>query len=215
MIRGFVCNPFMEMTYVVSDENRNAVIIDCGCSTVREQQKLVSYIENNNLHPIALLNTHFHLDHQFGNHFILEKYGLKPYGSPLDEPLMKSQSAQYAAFNIYNDVLDGIIEPTDQTDYLPIYDGETLTFGDMHFQVIATPGHTPGSVCFLLDKACLFSGDTLFAGGMGRTDLPYGDYDTLMQSLQRLAVLSGEITIYPGHGPNSTIKRELGFYRTA
>lgn len=209
-IRTFIFNPFMELTYVVSDDSNNAVIIDCGCRTEKEQQQLLHYIDGNNLRPIALLNTHFHLDHQFGNALINRRYGLIPYGSELDRPLLDTVDAQCGWFGI---------EPNGETikDIHPVTDGQQLDFDGIRFEVISTPGHTPGGVCYLLKRDgepdVLFSGDTLFCGGMGRTDLPYGNYGDLIDSIQnKLMLLSPDTIVCPGHGVKTTIGNEMTCY---
>lgn len=205
-IHPFVFNPFMELTYIVHDEACNAVIIDCGCCLENEQRIMQRYIDRNQLRPIGLLNTHFHLDHQFGNAYIYDNYGLLPYCSEADRKLLDSVDTQCEWFGI---------KPMSRTlrDFIPVADGQVLRFGDMQFRVIATPGHTPGGVCYLLtgdnDPDILFSGDTLFAGSIGRTDLPYSDYQTLIDSIHtKLSVLKDDTVIYPGHGPKSTIAAE-------
>lgn len=206
MLKAFIFNPFMELTYVISDSQNNAVIIDCGCYTQQEQQTLVDYIETNHLNPIALLNTHFHLDHQFGNALINQRYGLLPYGSELDRPLIDVLELQASWFGLPHN--SEII-----TSINPLTDNQKLKFGNLNFTVIATPGHTPGGLCFLLhqDEApdILFSGDTLFCNGYGRTDLPYGNTEQLFHSISnRLLTLPEDTKVYPGHGVATTIGNE-------
>ncbi len=209
MLKTFIFNPFMELTYVVSDDDNNAVIIDCGCYTEQERQIFVSYIETNHLRPIALLNTHFHLDHQFGNALVNQRYGLIPYGSELDRPLIRVLDQQCGWFGLQNtsDVL---------TTINALQDNQVLMFGNMRFTVIATPGHTPGGVCFLLhtgtEADILFSGDTLFCRGVGRTDLPYGNTEQLFESIRtRLLTLPDNTIVYPGHGVVTTIGNEKNY----
>lgn len=194
-VRTFFFNPFRECTYLLTDEAGETTVIDCGCYTIKEQERLASYITANNLHINRHLLTHAHLDHVFGARFIYERYGVLPILSELDDRLFMRLDAQAAAFD-----LPLTEEPL--TQYLPCSELKDIT-------VIPTPGHTPGSVCYYLpDEKLLFSGDTLFQGGIGRTDLPGGNYADLIHSLQKLITLPPETTVYPGHGYPTTIREE-------
>ncbi len=238
MIQTFYFNPFRVCTYVVNDTQGNAVIIDAGCQTAREKERLATYITQNNLHVRAHLLTHGHLDHLMGARFVYEQYGVLPHLSQADDWYFTRQSQQSAAFGcpIEDEPLQEYIDLSASLPSLHKDKGrkpheETtmyacLQFGDMQFYVIPTPGHTQGGVCYLLEgrnkkqevrnkkqeirtKSILFSGDTLFAGGIGRTDLPGGDYDTLMRSIyERLLTLPDTTHVYPGHGFETTIGEE-------
>ncbi len=210
-IRTFYFNPFRVCTYVINDTQNNAVIIDAGCQTVQEKERLATYIHQNNLQVRAHLLTHGHLDHLMGARFVYEQYDILPHLSPVDEWYFNRQNEQSAAFGC---PLDD--EPLQE--YIALQEPQTtnresrqnLRFGNLCFHVLPTPGHTQGGVCYLLDSL-LFAGDTLFAGGIGRTDLPGGDYATLIRSIQKqILPLPDSTIIYPGHGYDTT----LGIERT-
>ncbi len=213
-IKTFYFNPFRVCTYVVSDEQGNAVIIDAGCQSEHEKERLAEYVRRQDLHVRAHLLTHGHLDHLMGARFVYETYGVLPHLSPADEFYFARQAQQATAFGCP-------LEDEQLDEYQPLEDNQTLQFGDLLFQVISTPGHTQGCVCFLLESGIkshesglntaplLFSGDTLFCGGIGRTDLPGGDYATLIRSIQkRILPLPDETQIYPGHGYETTLRME-------
>ncbi len=232
-IKTFYFNPFRECTYVVHDAQGKAVIIDAGCQTAREQERLAEYVAKHDLHVQAHLLTHGHLDHLMGARFVYERYGVLPHLSQADEWYFNRQAEQASAFGC-------VMEEEPLKDYInlsaplnpPVEGGNCtaglnqyacLEFGELRFWVIPTPGHTQGGVCYLLEPRTksqesglntnavniLFSGDTLFCGGIGRTDLPGGDYGTLIRSIQkRLLTLPDDTVVYPGHGYETTIGAE-------
>ncbi len=204
-IKTFYFNPFRVCTYVLNDEHGNAVIIDAGCQTTREKERLAEYIQKNDLHVQAHLLTHGHLDHLMGARFVYDTFGVLPYLSPADDWYFNRQTEQSAAFGCP-------IEETPLTEYQPLKDSQILQFGNIKLQVLATPGHTQGCVCFFSltpHGSWLFSGDTLFCGGIGRTDLPGGDYPTLIRSIQkRILTLPDSTIVYPGHGYETTLQTE-------
>ena len=204
-IKTFVCNMLEENCYVVSDETLHCVIIDCGTFYSEERNSIVAYINNNNLKPLHLLATHGHLDHNFGNNTIFEHYGLRPKVSEADLHMLTSYERQAA--NFYGMQLDFTLPEAD-SHYLK--DNETISFGNTSLRVIATPGHSRGSVCFY-SKAdnVLFTGDTLFKQSIGRTDLHGGSMMQIMQSLRTLAQLPDETRVFPGHGASSSIGYEV------
>lgn len=198
-------NPFQENTYIIYDEQtKAAAIIDAGCMFEKEQQQLENFIETNGLKVTYLLNTHLHLDHQFGNHFVASKYGVLPLASKEDEPLVNSLAEQAALFGLSRFKM----ESQQLGGYLE--DGQILSLCGTVCHVIATPGHSPGGLCFYFpEEKVLFSGDTLFAGGIGRTDVLRGDFRQLLKSIhQRLMVLLDDVVVYCGHGPHTTIGHE-------
>lgn len=204
-IKIFWFNPFAECTYVVSDNDKQTVIIDAGCSTSGEKARLKDYIEQNQLQVKVHMLTHAHLDHLFGARFVYENYHVLPHLHADDTFLFERQAQQAAAFGCpFSD------EPL--TQFIPIQENDILTFGAISLRVIHTPGHSAGSVCYFVqdgDTQILFSGDTLFAGGEGRTDLPTGNYDALQNSLeQKVLVLPDNTIVYPGHGYDTTIAVE-------
>ena len=199
----FVFNPIDVNTYLLADEAGNCAIIDCGCYDKRENEILEKFIKDKNINPVLLLNTHSHLDHVFGNKFILEKYGLKTYSSELDEMNRKSATQHALLFGLTMD------EPPETAGF--ISDNQIVTFGSEKLLALHVPGHTSGSLAFYSEKnGCVFTGDALFAGSIGRTDLPGGNYDTLIESITtKLFVLPPATVVYPGHGNETSIDKEM------
>lgn len=204
-IRTFVVNPLQVNTYVIYNEDTHqAVIIDAGCFGKAEEEELGKFIDENGLTVQHLLNTHLHLDHQFGNAYIAHRYGVMPLAAEADAPLVNNVRHYAAAFGLDDD----LVQEQPLGGYLT--DGEVLDVCGYPCEVIATPGHTPGGLCFYFpSEKILFTGDTLFQGSIGRADLPGGHYATLTQSIQkRLMILPDDTTIYCGHGPSSSIGQE-------
>ena len=202
-IRRFACNMLQENCYVVSDDTRECVIIDCGAFYPEERTAIVEYIRNNQLTPIHLLVTHGHLDHNFGNNTIYEEFGLKPEVSEQDNYLMQSLNRQGEA--MYGLKLEYDFPAVGK--YLVA--NEVITFGNHKLRVLTTPGHSRGCVCFVCDaEKTVFTGDTLFRMSVGRTDFEGGSTQQIIDSLHRLAKLPDETIVYPGHGPESTIGDE-------
>ncbi|QQS34552.1 MAG: MBL fold metallo-hydrolase [Ignavibacteriales bacterium] len=202
-IKKFVFNPFFENTFVVwDDETLLAAVIDPGCSNSKEENELKGFIKNQNLKIEYLLNTHCHIDHILGCNFILKEYSPVYYAPELDLPLLENAEYQASMFGLN-------IQPIKKPDNF--LDEETkIKIGSYDIQVLFTPGHTPGEVCFYfpLSKICI-SGDVLFQGSIGRTDLMGGNLSALLNSIKsRLLSLPAETIIYPGHGPESTIEEE-------
>lgn len=203
-IQRFVCNPFQENCYVVSDETNEAVIIDCGAYDQAERKAITRYIEEKKLKPVHLLVTHAHIDHNFGNNTIYEAFGLKPEVEADDEQLINMLPQQAQA--IAGVELDYKMPPVGK--YLR--ETDTISFGSHTFTLLHTPGHTPGGVFYYCkEEKVAFSGDTLFRGSIGRTDLPGGNSFLIIQSLRMIAQLPDDTTILPGHGQQTTIGYEL------
>jgi hydroxyacylglutathione hydrolase len=201
-IQTFVFNPVQENTYVVWDETGECAIVDAGCFSPKEFEKLDGFIKSKNLKPVKLINTHGHFDHIFGV-----------------EQCRKAYNLQWEAHNGDNFWIDGVVGKaalfgiTVQPVSLPeieLNDGDTIQFGNSTLKVLHVPGHSPGSVCFYDEKAkILITGDVLFNGSIGRTDLPGGDFETLISGIKsKLLVLPDDVVVYPGHGPASTIGDE-------
>lgn len=206
-VKRFTCNMLAENCYVVSDETRAAVIIDCGALYEEENEAIASYIKAENLTPAHLLCTHGHFDHCIGNGFIYQKYGLKPEAHHEDQFLMETMKAQTRDFL-------GIELPTDVPPVGTYFKGnDQISFGSHTLQILHTPGHTPGGVVFYSqEERIAFSGDTLFRMSIGRTDFEGGSYEQIINSLQQvLAKLPGETKVYPGHGPATTIAEEIRY----
>lgn len=201
-IKVFHFNPFGENTVILWDETAKGVIVDPGCFSPAEEDKLFSFITKENITPTAILLTHAHFDHIFGVPAVMKKYGIPVYMNPKDRIIIENNTLMSRKFNL-PDAPTGF-ETTD------ISEGDTIQSGEAVYEVIETPGHTPGGVCFLDRKhGILLSGDTLFAGSIGRTDFPYGDYDSLIVGIMdKLMGLDGETEVIPGHGPSSNIGRE-------
>lgn len=204
-IERFVVNPFQENCYVVSDDSKECVIIDCGAFFKEERSAIVDYIDKNGLKPQHLLCTHAHIDHCLGNNTIYEHYGLKPEVHGDDEQLIDMLPQQSELLMQYR--LDYQMPPVGRY----FTERDTIVFGKHKFSIIHTPGHTQGCVFFYCEEEkTAFSGDTLFRMSVGRTDLPTGNHQALMQSLHKvLTTLPHDTTVLCGHGPQTTIADEL------
>jgi hydroxyacylglutathione hydrolase len=202
-IYKLVFSPIEVNTYILEDESGNCAIIDCGCYNRKESDRLADLIKNKNITPVLLLNTHCHLDHIFGNKFILERYNLRTFSNENDE-MNRNDAVQHALlFGLTMDI------PPEPAGFLT--DNQIITFGTTELVTLHIPGHSPGSLGFYSEKNnCVFTGDALFAGSIGRTDLAGGDYDTLIKSIKnKLFVLPPSTVVYPGHGKETTIEREI------
>jgi len=202
-IKIFTFNPFQENTYLLSDETNEALIIDAGCLYDAEKQELKRYLEDNNLTLKRALNTHLHLDHQFGNKFVFETFGVAPEAHESDAFLLDNYPIQTRAFGFEN---AGEAQPS--KGY--ILDNDKIRFGNTELTAILVPGHSPGSLAFYNEKeGILFSGDVLFLESIGRTDLAGGNYAALIKSItERLLTLPHSTVVYPGHGDSTTIGYE-------
>lgn len=203
-IKKFEVNPIQENCYVVSDDSKECVIIDCGAFYEEERAAITDYIAKNNLTPKHLICTHAHFDHCFGNNTIHEAYGLKPEVHADDDQLMEQLAGQVQMFMQYK--LNYNMPPVGK--YLR--ESDIIEFGNHKLSIIHTPGHTPGCVVYYCEEEKVaFSGDTLFRMSIGRTDLPGGDYHQLKQSLHKLfTTLPADTVVYPGHGPKTTVADE-------
>jgi glyoxylase-like metal-dependent hydrolase (beta-lactamase superfamily II) len=199
-VHKFTFNPFQENTYLIYGETGDCAIVDPGCYSSEEEKTLVQKIEELNLKPTLLLNTHCHIDHVFGNDFVFRKYGLQPHIHRVEQPVLDSvtQVAQMYGLNY-----------TPSPD--PIYfEGDTITLEDEELEILFVPGHAPGHVAFYnASQDFLIAGDVLFKQSIGRTDLPGGDMNTLLNSIKtQLFPLPDETIVYPGHMENTTIGAE-------
>ncbi len=204
-IQRFVCNMIQENTYVVSDETGEAVIIDCGAFYPSEQAAIKQYIEQNELRPVRLIATHGHVDHNLGNKFVYDNWGLKVEIHASEEETITKLPLQAAS-------ICGVVMEEDAFAPVGRYicGDDKITFGHHTFTVLETPGHTPGGVFFYCaEEKVAFSGDTLFRGSIGRTDFPGGSMFLLIQSLRMICQLPDDTTVYPGHGETTTIGREV------
>ena len=210
-IKRFEFNMFPVNCYILSDETKEAVIIDAGCFYEEEKQALKKYIDDNGLNVKHLLNTHLHLDHIFGNPFLLKEYGLKAEANQADEFWLNQADAQARMFGFQ------LPEPPVPLGKY-VCDGDVITFGNTKLEAIHVPGHSPGSIVYYCkEENCLFSGDVVFQGSICRADLTGGNCDELREHIcSRLFVLPGDTTVYPGHGDPTTIgigKKNNPFFR--
>ncbi len=203
-IKTFVCNMLQENSYVVSDETGDCVIIDCGAFYDSERRAIVNCIRENGLKPQHLLCTHGHLDHCFGNDSIYDAFGLKPELHADDEFLAKDLTKQAA--DMFGFPFDHPTPPIGH--FLEV--GELVSFGSHQLEVLHTPGHTPGGICFYCkEEKTVFTGDTLFRMSVGRTDFERGSWEALLNSLRNvLSKLPDDTMAYCGHGPKTLIGEE-------
>jgi hydroxyacylglutathione hydrolase len=201
-IEIFTFNAFQENTYVLYDETKECVIIDPGCSTRLEEKRLVTFIESNGLKPVRLLMTHGHIDHMLGNWYISDKYQLE-VEIHRDEVVVLNSSPQIGQ-------MYGIpVQPSPEATKF-IEEGDLLTFGNTTLKALLTPGHSPASISFYCEAGnFVIGGDVLFRQSIGRTDLPGGNFDTLINSIKtQLYPLGDAVKVFPGHGPDTTIGYE-------
>jgi glyoxylase-like metal-dependent hydrolase (beta-lactamase superfamily II) len=202
-VQCFTFNPVGENTYIIYNDQKDCCIIDPGCYFASEELTLKEFIQNNGLNPVYLLNTHCHLDHIFGNRFVYQSFGLELHLHPREERVLQfgPQSGQMwgLPFQNYEGPLHFLNE------------GDMVQLGDDQLQVLLTPGHSPGSISFYSKKdGFVISGDVLFNGSIGRTDLPGGDFAVLEQSIrEKLYSLPKETVVYSGHGAKTTIGDEM------
>lgn len=200
----FTFNPFGENTYILWDsDTKEAAIVDPGMSTEAECRRIVTFQEKEGLKFVHLLNTHMHIDHVAGDDFISRTYGLQPEYNPADNYLAAALTDQARRFGFSfagNNITSGI----------PLNDGDQITVGKGLLEVLLVPGHTRGHVAFYNKQDnFVLAGDVLFQHSIGRTDLPGGDIDTLLNSIRtKLMTLPDNTEVYPGHGPETTIGNE-------
>ena len=198
-----VFSPIDENTYILVDASGKCAVIDCGCYDMKEFERLSLFLQKKDLTPEILLNTHCHLDHVFGNRMFLEKYKLGTFCHKLEEENLNDSPDHAMLFGLTMET------PPEPSGFLN--DGDTVTFGSEILLVLHVPGHTTGSLAFYSSKnGVVFTGDALFSGSIGRTDLPGGSYETLIHSIKsKLFVLPPPTIVYPGHGEATTIEKEL------
>ncbi len=201
-IARFVFNPIAENTYVVWDGTGEAAVIDAGNSTAAENRVLNSFFAERGLRPVVAINTHGHFDHAMGVPHLKRTYGVPFAAHGGDAFLLDNAATSGGIFGVK-------VEELPQID-IDLAGQDEIKFGDTTLQIIPTPGHTPGHVAlFEPVSRVVFTGDTLFADSIGRTDLPGGDYSWIMKSIiEKLLPLGGDVRVYPGHGPDTTIGHE-------
>ncbi len=200
-IKTFVFNPFQENTYLLYEPEGACVIIDPGCSTREEEEEIHAFILKQHLQPVHVLLTHGHLDHVCGVPFFYNEFKLSPELHPDDFPLYQTVKEQAEMFSF----------PVGEMPPAKKLEPGSFTFGETKLEIIHLPGHTPGGVGYYNRQyGLLFSGDILFRGSIGRTDLPGGDYALLKNSIKKriLENLGEEVRVFPGHGPDTTVGYE-------
>ena len=201
-IQVFTFNIYQENTYLIWDEDRNAVIIDPGCYTPGEREALKDFITQHELRLVKLLNTHGHIDHMLGNRWVADHYKIPFVTHQLVVQELASVQAYAGMMGLNPDISP---DPDEFVD-----DGDVVTAGSLEFEVLFTPGHSPGHISFFHRPSnSLFSGDVLFERSIGRVDLPGGSYPVLMESIfQKLLPLGDEVKVFPGHGYGTTLGQE-------
>lgn len=200
-IKPLEFNLFSVNTYVISDETNECIIVDPGCNNPSEEQKLQDYISKKGLTPIALVITHYHIDHILGIEFVMNKWGLKPIAHKNGEAFWQNKRMGYE-FGVES---SKVVEPGTFID-----EGDIIKFGNTELEVVYVPGHADGSICLINhSQGFVITGDVLFYGSIGRTDLPTGDFQLLTNGiLAKLFSLNDNYVIYPGHGQKSVIGME-------
>jgi len=201
-VSGFTFNAFSENTYLLHDATGQCVVVDPGCYSRQEQATLQEFIQTQGLQVVLLLNTHCHIDHVLGNQFILDTYQVPFLIHEADLGTLRAVSTYAAPYGFPQ------YTPAEPTGFLT---PETpVRFGNTELAVRFAPGHAPGHVIFFHEPTkVVIGGDVLFRQSIGRTDLPGGDYATLITSIRtQLLTLPDDVTVYPGHGPATTIGAE-------
>ncbi len=205
-VKQFVFNPFAINTYVIWDtEHRQAFVVDPGMTNAREQAEFDDYIMQNQLTVSQVVNTHLHIDHCIGNAYVVNKYGAPVAASEDDSFLGGRVREQARMFGMsFEDVRN-----VDSID-VPLHAGDTLKAGDVELKVLQVPGHSPGSVALYCEAGkFVIVGDALFKGAIGRTDLPGGDFNTLINSIKtQLYTLPDDTRVLSGHEGSTSIGRE-------
>ena len=199
-VKNIITGKWKQNCYIITKSNGQALIIDPG----NDKQKIENYIDNNDLNVSAILNTHAHYDHIGAVKYLKDKYHIPFFLHSADERLLKTA-------NLYIKLFDGSdLIKIPSVDYF--YDQNNVQdfINSFKVEVVHTPGHTQGGVCLFVDN-CLFTGDMLLNGKIGRTDLPGGNKQILNESLKIISKISKQTTIYPGHGPFSTVGHELKY----
>ncbi len=198
-VKSFTFSPVQENTYVLYNEQNECCIIDPGCYFQEERDRLKTDIQKTGLIPVLLLNTHCHLDHVFGNKFIYETWDLPLHIHLREKPVLDFAPQSGQMWQLPFDNYEGPL--------VYLKEGEFIKIGEEILEIRFTPGHSPGSVSFYHEAGgFIIGGDVLFNASIGRTDLPGGDFDTLVNSIQtQFFTLPDDTKVYPGHGPVTTI----------
>ncbi|HEY4873998.1 MAG TPA: MBL fold metallo-hydrolase [Puia sp.] len=198
-IQSFTFNPVQENTYVLYNDKDACCIIDPGCYFGNERHSLQEFIEERKLTPRFLLNTHCHLDHVFGNKFVHDTYDLILQLHEKEKPVLDFAPTSGLSWGMPFENYRG--------ELIFLKEGDVIKLDNDELKVLFTPGHSPGSICFYCEaQKFVIGGDVLFRQSIGRTDLPGGDFDTLLNSIRnKLFVLPDDVIVYSGHGELTTI----------
>lgn len=198
-VKSYIFSPVQENTYVLYNEQKQCCIIDPGCYFQKEREELKTGIEKTGLEPVLLLNTHCHLDHVFGNKFVHDIWGLPLHLNEKEKPVLDFAPQAGSMWQLPFDNYEGPL--------VYLKEGNKIKIGEEELEIRFVPGHSPGSVAFYHEAGgFIIGGDVLFNMSIGRTDLPGGDYDTLVNSIQaQFFTLPDETKVYSGHGPVTTI----------
>lgn len=201
-IQRFIFNPFQQNTYLLYTDTKECAIVDPGCYTQEERDEMVAFIESKGLNPTLLLNTHCHVDHILGNAFVKRRYNLSPMAHK-DEVELLQMAVEHGS--MYGFTVDA---PPPIGSF--IEDGQIIKLGNSDILALYVPGHSAGSLAFVCkEEKIVLTGDVLFAGSIGRTDLLGGDYDQLINSIKtKLMPLGDEFLVFSGHGPRTSIGAE-------
>ena len=202
-VKAFTFNPsFYENTYVLYDDTSECIVVDPGCFFDSEYQEIDSFIQSSKLKVVKLIDTHCHVDHVLGNAHIKRKYKVPLFIHKFEIELLiavKAYSELYGFKGYEESTVDGYLQ-----------EGDKVEFGESTLDVLFVPGHSPGHIALYHSKEnFVVSGDVLFDGSIGRTDLPGGNYSQLIDSIKmKLLTLNDDVVVYPGHGPSTTIRKE-------
>jgi glyoxylase-like metal-dependent hydrolase (beta-lactamase superfamily II) len=204
-IQVFTFNAFQENTYVLHDDTKEAMIIDAGCFGTHEQKTLSNYISSQNLNVVKLVNTHCHIDHVLGNTYVKRQYKVPSLMHSLEADVLRSVKLYAPMYGFHG------FEPAEADEF--ISEKDKLTFGNSSLDILFVPGHSIGHLAFYhREQGFCINGDVLFQGSIGRTDLPGGNFNVLINSIKtKLFTLPEETIVYCGHGEPTTIGEEKRF----
>jgi hydroxyacylglutathione hydrolase len=201
-IHQFTFNPFQENTYILADEHGDCWIIDPGCYEKAEQGELFDFIQEKKLNPVKIINTHCHIDHVLGNAAVKRKYNIPLYIHAIEEHYLNAVQTYAPNYGFVN------YEPTSPDEFIDT--NKTMNLGNTTVKFLFVPGHSAGHVAlYIASQNVCIAGDVLFKQSIGRTDLPGGNHEQLLNSVRtELFTLPAKTVVYPGHGPSTTIEFE-------
>ena len=198
-VKKFTFNPFAENTYVLFDDTKECIIIDPGCYEKSEERELIEFIESNKLVVKKLINTHCHIDHMLGNAFVKNKFAVLLHIHPIEQALLRAVSSYASNY--------GFFQYQDSTPDVFLKEDEFVAFGNQKLKILFVPGHSPGHIALYdATSKTLIGGDVLFENSIGRSDLPGGNFNTLINSIrEKFFALPDDVTVYCGHGEETSI----------